>query len=100
MEVCRCVNEYWYSIPSLIFGCRMYGCHDIHALKDCPAMKVVVYIHPSFDLFAETRLNTLMHCAECSCGLNDPYIWELEGSNIEVDGESMSKKCLHCQQTC
>ena len=78
----------------------MYGCHDIHALKDCPAMKVVVYIHPSFDLFAETRLNTLMHCAECSCGLNDPYIWELEGSNIEVDGESMSKKCLHCQQTC
>src|SRR2546423_9950881 len=100
MEVCRCDNSYWDDVPSLITGCRMYGCHGIHALEDCPAMTVVVYIHPNFDLLGETRLNTLMRCSECSCGLKDPCVWDLEGNVTDVDDESMAKRCLHCQQTC
>jgi hypothetical protein len=91
MEVCRCNNNYWWDTPKL--QCRMYGCRFVHALKDCPQMKVAVYVHPAFELYAEHQLHTTMRCSACAGGC-------VGESYTRDDDDSGCRMCEHCDLSC
>jgi hypothetical protein len=97
MEVCRCFRECWDEVPQDV--CYMYGCSERHALKDCPQMKIVVSLHPEFDLDAEHPLRTQMVCTACNgfC-VGDPFVYDGAGENVV--GYEVGFFCDHCRGVC
>lgn len=78
----------------------MYGCYSIHALKDCPQMKVAVYVHSSFDLDAVHSLYTSMRCSACAGGcVGDPYLRDDDDNVVEFDDRDC-RMCEHCDLSC